>query len=89
MSTNLHLAAAEDLTPAVNSLTSAFKDYPWARWVIPEEGYGCWLRSRLRKPYLGHIHRYGTIMTTESLCGVIALLPPDTPEPGAEIVELQ
>lgn len=86
MSTNLRLATAEDLAAGADTLTSAFMDYPWTRWVIPEDGYGDRLRT-LQNLYLAHAHQHGVVLTTADHSGVIALLPPDTPEPGAETID--
>ncbi|MEH6821249.1 MAG: GNAT family N-acetyltransferase [Dietzia psychralcaliphila] len=80
------LASADDLAPAAETLAQAFAHYPWTRHVIPEEGYDERLLA-LQHLYLAHAHQNGIVAVTRDRDGVIALLPPDAPEPGDAAVE--
>ncbi|PAY22903.1 N-acetyltransferase [Dietzia natronolimnaea] len=85
------LARPDDLDPAADTLARAFEHYPWTRHVIPEDGYGERLLT-LQQLYLAHAHRHGIVAVTGDLDGVIAdgviaLLPPDAPDPGEAAVE--
>ncbi|UNX55441.1 hypothetical protein MF406_04015 [Georgenia sp. TF02-10] len=60
--------------------------YPWMRYVVPEADFTHRLRQ-LQLLYLGHAHEHGVVGVTEHLAGVVALLPPDAPEPAPEVVE--
>jgi len=85
MTASVRHAGADDLPPAADTLAAAFADYPWTRFVIPGDGYAARLR-RLQHLYLEHAHRHGVVGVTDPVDGVVALLPPDAPEPGAEVV---
>ncbi|WP_309233962.1 hypothetical protein [Dietzia sp. SYD-A1] len=63
-----------------------FEHYPWTRHVIPEEGYGERLLA-LQELCPAHAHRHGFVAVTGNLDGVIALLPPDAPDPDVTAVE--
>lgn len=86
MTPRIRPAVAEDLSTAAETLTAAFADYSWTRYVIPEDGYPERLRA-LQTLYLEHAHRHGLVAVCDSGHGVIALLPPDAPGPGQEMVE--
>ncbi|KAA0918610.1 GNAT family N-acetyltransferase [Dietzia sp. ANT_WB102] len=79
------LADADALPLAADTLAAAFADYPWTRYVIPDDDYAERLRA-LQYLYLRHAHQHGIVGVTDSADGVIALLPPDAPEPDAETV---
>lgn len=91
MEASVRHATALDVAPAADTLAAAFQDYPWTRWVIPEDGYMGRLH-RLQSLCLEHARQHGVVMVAESCRGVLALLPPDAPEPDStvtqEIVEL-
>lgn len=84
-------ARPDDLDAAAGTLAIAFEDYPWTRYIIPENGYTARLRQ-LQRLYLGYAHTHGLVAVTEDLTGVIALLPPAAPEPdagmSAQIIQL-
>ncbi|MCT1514041.1 GNAT family N-acetyltransferase [Dietzia cercidiphylli] len=80
------LASPDDLVPAARTLARAFADYPWTRHVIPEEGYAERLLT-LQRLYLEHALRHGIVAVTEDRDGVIALLPPDAPDPDDAAIE--
>lgn len=80
------LAAPDDLAPAAETLAQAFAHYPWTRHVIPEDGYAERLLT-LQHLYLSHAHRHGMVAVTAGRDGVIALLPPDAPDPDDAAVE--
>ncbi|MDX2358346.1 GNAT family N-acetyltransferase [Dietzia sp. PP-33] len=78
--TDPRLASPDDLAPAAETLAEAFAHYPWTRHVIPEEGYADRLLT-LQHLYLAHAHRHGIVAVDTGRDGVIALLPPDAPDP--------
>ncbi|WP_255310699.1 GNAT family N-acetyltransferase [Streptomyces viridosporus] len=80
------LATIEDLAPAEETLTVAFMDYPWTRWVIPEDDYAKRLR-RLQGLYLRHALRHGVVFVTQGHAGAAALLPPDAADPSKSTME--
>ncbi|WP_439029541.1 GNAT family N-acetyltransferase [Gordonia terrae] len=84
-------ATVADLDDAASTLTAAFDAYPWTRWSIPADGYRDRLQ-RLQRMYLGYAVDHGVVLVTQDLSGVIAMLPPDTPEPDeqfqAEVADL-
>ncbi|MFN3601641.1 MAG: GNAT family N-acetyltransferase [Dietzia sp.] len=80
------LASPDDLAPAAETLAQAFAHYPWTRHVIPEEGYAERLLA-LQNLYLTHAHRHGIVAVAGDRDGVIALLPPDAPDPDDAAVE--
>lgn len=80
------LAKPEDLDVAAETLTAAFKDYPWTRHVIPPQEYELRLH-RLQHLYLTHAKQYGIVVVTDAIEGVLALLPPDPPAPAPEVLE--
>lgn len=86
MAARVRSASPVDLTTAADTLAAAFADYPWTRYVIPENGYVDRLRN-LQRLYLRHAHRHGLVGVAGPADGVIALLPPDAPEPGTETVQ--
>ncbi len=73
-------AIIADLDDAAGTLAAAFDAYPWTRWSIPEDGYPERLH-RLQRMYLGYAFDHGVVLVTTDRRGVIALLPPDVPEP--------
>ncbi|TCW25714.1 acetyltransferase (GNAT) family protein [Dietzia cinnamea] len=85
------LADVADVGPAADTLASAFADYPWTRYVIPAEGYQDRLRA-LQELYLHHAVRHGLVAVHDdpaqggAVDGVIAVLPPRTPDPAPETV---
>ena len=79
-------ATIEDLDAAADMLAEAFEGYPWTRHVLPEEGYEERLRA-LQLLYLRYAQAHGIVVVTDAADGVIALLPPDAPEPDDDMVE--
>ncbi len=79
-------ATASDLDGAAATLAAAFDAYPWTRWSIPQDGYPDRLRQ-LQRLYLGYALDEGIVLVDDDLRAVIALLPPDAPEPAAGIQE--
>lgn len=73
-------AIIADLDDAAGTLAAAFDAYPWTRWSIPQDGYRERLH-RLQRMYLGYAFDHGVVLVTTDRLGVIALLPPDVPEP--------
>lgn len=80
------LATGEDLPAAAATLAAAFMEYPWTRWVIPPDDYPDRLRT-LQGLYLAHAYHHGVVAVHGEADGVIALLPPDAPEPDGAVVE--
>lgn len=91
MTPSPRLATRDDLAPAADVLAAAFHDYPWTRYVVPEEDYAARLRG-LQSLYLAHALEHGILVVSGDGDGVIALLPSDAPAPAdtvmARIVEL-
>ncbi|NEA84721.1 GNAT family N-acetyltransferase [Streptomyces sp. SID7958] len=79
------LATPDDLEPAADVLAAAFHDYPWTRYVVPEEDYAARLRG-LQRLYLAHALEHGILVVSGDHDGVIALLPSDAPAPAADVV---
>ncbi len=79
-------AQPADLAPVADTLTAAFEHYPWTRHVLPEHDYLARLRA-LQHLYLGYACEHGIVAVTGDGEGVIALLPPDAPEPAPATVE--
>lgn len=73
-------ATTADIPAAAATLAAAFAEYPWTRWSIPSEGYESRLRE-LQAVYLAHALEHGTVLVSEDVSGVIAVLPPGCPEP--------
>lgn len=86
MTPSISLAGSDDLPVAADTLAAAFAEYPWTRYVIPEDDYAGRLRA-LQLLYLEHARQHGIVGVTDSVDGVIALLPPDAPDPGAGTVQ--
>ncbi|QEU83758.1 GNAT family N-acetyltransferase [Streptomyces viridosporus] len=86
MKADTRLATIEDLAPAVETLTIAFMNYPWTRWVIPEDDYAKRLRG-LQGLYLRHALQHGVVFVTQGHAGAAALLPPNAAEPSKSTVE--
>lgn len=86
MNAVVRLATAADLSSAADVLAEAFLEYPWTRYVIPEEDYPARLRE-LQHLYLEHALSHGIVAVTEDLDGVIALLPPDAGDPDEAVLE--
>lgn len=85
MNTQIRLAQPEDLVPAADTLAAAFRDYPWTRYVIPETDYSERLRE-LQMLYVEYAQSFGIVVVAGAGDGVIALLPPDAPEPEAHVI---
>ncbi len=85
MTATITLARHDDLDAAADTLAEAFEQYPWTRWVVPERGYSERLRQ-LQRIYLKHAHQHGFVGADADLSGVVAVLPPDAPDPGEEII---
>ena len=86
MSATLRDATAADIARAARTLAEAFDTYPWTRWSIPADGYATRL-ERVQAAYLSHALAHGIVLVTDDVAGVIALLPPDTPDPDEETQE--
>lgn len=84
--THVRHAQTADLAAAADTLTAAFEHYPWTRHVLPEEDYLVRLRA-LQHLYLGYAHEHGIVAVTSDSDGVIALLPPDAPDPAPDMME--
>ncbi|MFC1473900.1 GNAT family N-acetyltransferase [Rhodococcus qingshengii] len=80
---DIRIATTDDLILAADTLAAAFADYPWTRWVIPEESYTARLQE-LQHLYLQHAHRHGVVFLADDYAGVAALLPADAPMPADE-----
>ncbi|ROR72183.1 acetyltransferase (GNAT) family protein [Bogoriella caseilytica] len=76
----------EELDGAARTLAAAFEEYPWTRWSIPEDSYRDRL-EQLQRLYLGHALEHGVILVEDDLHGVLALLPPQAPEPSSSLQE--
>lgn len=83
--TRARLADPDDLAAAAATLAAAFEHYPWTRYVIPQEHYHERLRA-LQQLYLEYAHAHGIVAVASHCDGVIALLPPDAPEPAPEMI---
>lgn len=79
-------ATADDLVAAADTLTEAFAHYPWTRHVVPEDDYAARLHA-LQLLYLQHALEHGVVAVAADGDAVVALLPPDAPEPASEVVE--
>lgn len=86
MQVSVRIAHERDLDQAADTLADAFADYPWTRYVIPPQGYRDRLRS-LQRLYLGHALTHGVVAITDTCAGVIAVLPPDAPDPAPPIID--
>lgn len=83
---NPRMADAHDLATAADTLALAFEHYPWTRHVIPEDDYPERLHA-LQLLYLQYAHNHGIVAVIGDCNGVIALIPPNAPEPAPELVE--
>lgn len=86
MKADVRHAHASDLDRAADTLAAAFEDYPWTRYVLPEDDYSTRLRE-LQRLYLGYAHEHGIVAVTDNCDGVIALLAPNAPDPEPEMIE--
>ncbi|GAA0977101.1 GNAT family N-acetyltransferase [Nocardiopsis tropica] len=86
MTSFLRLGVPQDLDAVVDTLVAAFDDYPWTRYVIPEDDYTSRLHE-LQHLYLKHALDHGIVAVSEHGEGVVALLPPDASEPGEATLE--
>ena len=77
-------ATATDHDAAAATVAAAFDPYPWTRWAIPQDGYPDRL-YRLQRLYLGYALDAGIVLVDDDLRAVIALLPPDAPEPAPDM----
>jgi ribosomal protein S18 acetylase RimI-like enzyme len=85
MGHEVRLAQLGDLAPAADTLAAAFRDYPWTRHVIPAADY--WKRLlELQLLYLEYSQSRGIVAVTGGCDGVIALLPPEAPEPEPKMI---
>lgn len=80
----IRAATIADIPAAAATLSAAFSTYPWTRWSIPEENYDARL-EQLQSIYLAHALEHGLVFVTRDLAGVVAVLPPHSPEPAAAI----
>lgn len=80
------LAGVDDLPTSAISLAAAFEHYPWTLHVIPEENYHQRLHD-LQLLYLEYAHMHGIVAVVGNGEGVIALLPPDAPEPDPGMID--
>ncbi|WP_308797765.1 GNAT family N-acetyltransferase [Agromyces silvae] len=85
MTAGARLAAPADLAAAAEVLTAAFMEYPWTRYVLPEDDYPGRLLE-LQRLYLTHALHYGIVAVSAHVAGVIALLPPDAPQPARSVI---
>lgn len=79
-------ATTDDLAAAADTLAEAFDDYPWTRHVLPEDDYVARLHA-LQLLYLQHAHEHGIVAVAGDVDAVVALLPPDAPDPAPAVVE--
>lgn len=74
-------ALPADVPAAAGTLATAFDDYPWTRWSIPEDHYAERLEE-LQSIYLEHALTSGIVLVSERPDGVAALLRPHSPAPA-------
>lgn len=86
MTPRTRLAAENELDAAADALAAAFEHYAWTRHVIPDDDYA-WRLRELQLVYLRHAHAHGFVGITGPADGVIAVLPPDAPEPAPGVVD--
>lgn len=86
MAFHIRPAAADDLDRAADVLAAAFDTYAWTRWTIPRDGYRDRLRE-LQRMYLGYALEVGVVLVDDGLRGVVALLPPQAPDPSPKFQE--
>lgn len=77
-------ATKADIPAAAATLAAAFASYPWTRWSIPDENYEARL-EQLQAIYLAHAIEHGIVLISSDLNGVLAALPPNSPEPTDEM----
>lgn len=77
---------AHDIDRAAATLTDAFAQYAWTRWIIPDANYLDRL-FELQRIYLTHATEHGLVLASDDITGVAALLPADAPHPSAETME--
>ncbi|MBY6365604.1 GNAT family N-acetyltransferase [Rhodococcus corynebacterioides] len=75
---------AAALDDAAALLAAAFADYPWTRWAVPAQDYTDRL-TRLQRLYLQYAREHGIVLADADVTGVVALLPPNPPEPPSEM----
>lgn len=78
--------ATHDIDRAAATLSDAFAQYAWTRWIIPDANYLDRL-FELQRIYLTHATEHGLVLASDDIAGVAALLPADAPEPSVEIME--
>ena len=78
---SLRDARPADLPAAAHTLATAFDDYSWTRWSIPEDHHAERLEE-LQSIYLEHALSSGIVLVSEHLDGVAALLRPHSPAPA-------
>lgn len=82
-------ALEADLDRSAEALALAFEDYPWTRWVLPEDGYEGRLRA-VQRLYLGHALEHGIVLVDVDdgrvVNGVVAALPADAPPPSPDVL---
>ncbi|MDI9899302.1 GNAT family N-acetyltransferase [Rhodococcus sp. IEGM 1409] len=77
----------DDLHRAADVLGEAFADYPWTNWCVAEVSHVERVAA-LQRIYLEHLALpFGRSYIDDSGNGVVAVLPPDTPEPDEATVE--
>lgn len=84
MTTSVRPATQADIPAAVNVLAAAFRDYPWTRWVIPNDDYPHRL-AELQEIYLQLALKHGVVLVDSQVRAVTALMPPTAPTPPATI----
>ena len=78
---SLRDARPADLPAAAHTLATAFDDYSWTRWSIPEDHHAERLEE-LQSIYLEHALSSGIVLVSEHLDGAAALLRPHSPAPA-------
>ena len=87
MQNSVRPLSIDDLDRAAEVLGEAFADYPWTNWCVAEDSHVERVAT-LQRIYLEHLALpFGRSYIDDSGNGVIAVLPPDTPEPDEATVE--
>lgn len=81
-------ASPPDVPAAARVLAAAFADYPWTRWTVPADDHERRLEE-LQALYLAHALEVGVVLVDDAseVRAVVALLPPDAPEPAPAVQE--
>ena len=80
----VRIADRRDLALCASTLAAAFHDYPWTRWVVPEDDYDERLRA-LHLAYLGYASDNGFVAVSGARAGVAAMVEPHAAEPSAAL----